>query len=242
MIGLILAAFFVYLAISIGVMALAAGWAKKRGRRPLPWRILAGLVMFLLFYAYMRSVPLPTDQAMIKHFQAHRADIEELVRRYRTFDPGPGKDHSILWKAQGDTPELIKRAGIAYISDTTMSYWLKDPYSPETARHVEELNKASRGFTLSQQYGVLCITLAASNRHRSPSLFHGVVWKDIYFFPEPPRIEGGYLLGPLNTKGGYKYKERVLSSLNFYPSNWKPYTSVFRPIEPQWFIHLDRSR
>ena len=195
----------------------------------------------ILFYLYMHSVPLPTDQAMIKHFQAHRADFEELVHRYRTFDPGPNKDHSVLWREQGDTPELMKRAGIAHISDTTLSFWLKDPYTLETAKQTRDLFEASRGFTLSQQYGVLGITLAASNRHRSPSIRHGVIWKDIYYFPEPPRIEGGYLLGPLNTKGEYKYKYRVLSSLNYYPNNWKAYESLFRPIEPQWFIHLSKS-
>jgi len=193
----------------------------------------------ILFYLYMHSVPLPTDQAMIKHFQAHRADFEELVHRYRTFEPGPNEQHG-LWEKQGDTPELMKRAGIAYIDDTTLSFWLKDPYTLETARQVEEQHKAKR-WMMWHQYGVLGITLAASNRHRSPSIRHGTIWKDIYYFPEPPRIEGGYLLGPLDTKGGYEYKYRVLSSLNYYPNNWKAFESVFRPIESQWFIHLSKN-
>ena len=212
-------------------------WQRKR--RLLQVALVAALS--ILLYFYVQSVPLPKDEEMIEHFHAHRADFEELVHRYRTFDPGLNKSHS-LWEKQGDTPELMKRAGIAYIDDTTMGFWLKDPYTLETARRAEKLHKASRGWRLSEQYGALKITLAASNRHRSPTFFHGVVWKDIFYFPEPPRIEGGYLLGPLDTKGGYEYKDPVLLSLNRYPSNWKAYTSVFRPIEPQWFIRLDRSR
>lgn len=211
----------------------------QRNRRLLKVALVATLG--ILLYLYMQSVPLPRDEEMIEHFQAHRADFEELVHRYRTFDPGPNKDHSVLWKEQGDTPELMKRAGIAYISDTTLSFWLKDPYTLETARQVEELLDSSKGFMSRRRYKALGITLAASNRHRSPSIRHGVIWKDIYYFPEPPRIEGGYLLGPLNTKGEYEYKYRVVSSLNYYPSNWKAFESVFRPIEPQWFIHLSKS-
>lgn len=58
MLGLmVLLAFLAYLAVSIGVIALAVRWAKKRNRKPWLWGGLAALVMYnLVFWDWMPTL------------------------------------------------------------------------------------------------------------------------------------------------------------------------------------------
>jgi hypothetical protein len=114
---------------------------------------------------------LASDETMISHFKEHRSEIEELVKRYREFEPEtaepgytwmsnkksgeyeevPYKSHD-LWERQGDTPELLKKASIdrirlhskipALIDSTTI--WLPDPYSAKSAKLAEEMIKNSK--------------------------------------------------------------------------------------------------
>lgn len=58
MLGLtVLLAFLAYLAVSLGVIALAVRWAKKRNRKPWLWGGLAALVMYnLVFWDWIPTV------------------------------------------------------------------------------------------------------------------------------------------------------------------------------------------
>jgi hypothetical protein len=56
------------------------------------------LLVSLGYYLLVVRNPLPSDDEMIQHFNAHRAEIEELVRRYRIFDPDSKVGHSTTWK------------------------------------------------------------------------------------------------------------------------------------------------
>ena len=54
--------------------------------------------------------PLPPDEELIEFFYQHRAEIEELVRRYREYVPPQGKSHG-EWEKMGNTKELFLQGG-----------------------------------------------------------------------------------------------------------------------------------
>jgi hypothetical protein len=70
-------------------------WATYRIARRCGSRAAIGLVLSFavgavlpVWWPYI-SNPLPEDEAMIAHLRTHRTDIEELVRRYRHYQPLP---------------------------------------------------------------------------------------------------------------------------------------------------------
>lgn len=200
------------------------------------------LVLFILcglwgaYYFVITRNPLPGDEEMITHFQAHQADFEEVVRRYRAFDAGtdgsPGG-----WAAQEGTPALLKRAGLRkHIFYSTPAWW-PDPYSLTTAVALEKA-RGKGSMKISRAYGAVVLRPSPKKRFRAMNLRYVTVWKDFMFFPEVPRIENGELLWPINTRGNYAKRRRVLPSLNDFPGEWKDYECVLRKIEPQWFIRM----
>ena len=200
------------------------------------WTLLALFGLCGAYYLVIARNPLPGDEEMITHFQAHRADFEEVVRRYRSFDAGPDRSPSD-WAAQEGTPALLKRAGLGKDIFGTSPLWFPDPYSKEAASLVKKKIE-ERGFQLYREYGALVLRQSPKKRFRAMNLRYGTVWKDFMFFPEVPRIENGELLWPINTQGNYAMRRRVLSSLNGFPDHWKDFECVVRKIEPQWFIRM----
>ncbi|MDL2275706.1 hypothetical protein LJC22_06235 [Desulfosarcina sp. OttesenSCG-928-G10] len=215
--------------------------------------VLMGIVLFLLWHS--RRVPLPTDEEMIAHFEAHRAEFEELVLRYRTFAE---REHwpELKWPNDEEkTRQLTRKAGIASINYLSLLYWLPEPYSLSTAQQVQaikdecfqewEQHSMSDKKTAPKcrldgyQYGVLEFSTILPNKgYHAHSWRYVAVWKQYLHFPEPPKIEQGYLFGPMQKDGQYGYRKRVFSSLNTYPSDWKDYECVYRRINTHWFIRL----
>ena len=221
-------------------------------------------VCFLVSTNWINKIPLTKDVDIIKHFNEHRADIEELVHRYRYFDqrrfaPFP------LWTTQEGTKELLDRAGVRDISKTSgLGTWLENPYSDESIQKLKEFREQRRtdmenyakygreqkapfheSSQLNYKYGVLRIKLKNEdgNYYDRPSFYPFTsVWKDLYHFPEAPRVENGVLITTPDTWGPYARKRRVLDSLDYNPDNWRSYECVYRRIEPKWFINLCRSR
>lgn len=227
------------------------------------WFPVIALALYYLFWLWN---PLPSDEAMIENFTAHRADFVEAVRRYRDYPRPPDKDTS-LWYKEDDTLEVYKRAGIDDID--ARGRWLPDTYSVKTAKRAHGLV----GFEYTHKYGALRITPATTplidhpdqtdhRRHYRNTLIFGVIWKDYYFFPEVPRVENGELLEPLSIVTGkfpgaellgyqfhekegvatIQHRDRVLPSLNRLPSHWKGFECVYRQIEPQWFLRMCNGR
>ena len=200
------------------------------------WTLLVLLIWCGAYYLVIARNPLPGDEEMITHFQAHRADFEEVVRRYRSFDAGPDGSPGD-WAVQEGTPVLLKRAGLRKHIFGTSPLWFPDPYSQEAAsllrKKIEE-----HGFQLFREYGALVLRPSPKKRFRAMNLHYVTVWKDFMFFPEVPRIENGELLWPINTRGNYAKRRRVLPSLDDFPDHWKDYECVLRKIEPQWFIRM----
>lgn len=205
--------------------------------------LVGGLAVLsaIAYYLFIVVSPLPSDETMIEHFYTHRADFEEVVKRFHGYERIRGKSSS-FWYKEGDTPALYERAEIHRIW-ATAPVWLPDPYSVETANEVERMRKtealrpAPRQF-LGHQYGALVIKPAPKEGYRALNLRYLFIWKDYQFFPEAPRIENGELLLPLNTRGEYSARMRVLPSLNHFPEHWQPFECVYRRIEPRWFLRM----
>jgi hypothetical protein len=223
---------------------LAAWLARRCGRRggPYGWAVfyvLLGVGAFCWF-----STGLPSDEEMIAHFQAHRDEFEEVVRRYRNYPTVRNVDRSIRWMKEGDTEALMNRAGIKYVSEGIP--WLPNPYTLETAKKLNARHQDPEyvPFSMFHKYGELLIKPAQQRYYIGSRLHRAVVWKDYYHFPELPRIEDGWLLGPLNTRGRYVYRRRVVSSANWFPLAWwnGSVGCVLRPIEPHWFLRLCTGR
>lgn len=198
------------------------------------------------YYLLLIWNPLPSDEEMIAHFQAHRADFEEIVRRYREYPAKHGlKSTPWDWYKEGDTTELLIRAGIDRVKNGG-DIWLPNPYSVETAIKIDRLfanyMKDIAPFPFSDTHGDLVLEPAPQprtsrfNRFSQANFAYGSISKSYYFFPEVPRIENGILQGPLKTDSGtmpgavfhekegvwtWQFHYRVLSTLNRFPLCWQ---------------------
>lgn len=193
--------------------------------------LLAGITAFFV----LREInPQPSDEEMIKHFYAHKSDIEEIVRRYREY-PEPIERHH-LWSSVPETKVLMKKTQIKYV-DSVSRLFFPDPYSATAALQIkDELQRP--GFDVFIRHGVLKITLD-DPRYFTTWSRYGIVIKDLYYFPEVPRIENGWLVVP-DATGVPEQFSPVVDSLNHPPKNFK--MCLLRPIEPKWFIRLCRSK
>lgn len=189
----------------------------------------AAILFWLLFGPPWRINTLPPDEELIAWFQTNRGDIEELVRRYRAYVPPEGVDHH-EWTKLGDTPELLKRAGVQRLNEI-LPLWLPDPYSRE-ARQLD--GDRVTDWRERPKYQALAIQ-PSDKRWRQ-----GRVWKDIVFIPAVPRIEDGILLGPVDSRGESVHSMRVLPTLNNEPPNVKRDECAVRQVEPQWFVRMCR--
>lgn len=218
---------------------------------------------WLIYYRLWIWNPLPSDEKMIEHFQAHRADFEEAVRRYRTY---PTNKDTSFWYKEGDTLLLFKRAGIDRINDL-VPMWLPDPYTVKTAILSNKIVDES-GHPPFAKFSSLQITPATTPRiehpdtmddssYRTYSIKFGFIWKGYYHTPEVPRIENGEMLWPLTTVGkGFpestfhalegvatlQSSSPVLSTLNRFPDSFGKMGCVYRRIEPQWFLRMCAGR
>ncbi|THF65232.1 hypothetical protein [Pseudothauera rhizosphaerae] len=215
--------------------------SKRKRPRMLRWGInlvLSVLGILVIYTLLLLTGPprrintLAPDEELIAHFYAHRADIEELVHRYRSYVPPPGAQHG-EWRKLGDTPELFKRAGVKrlkYIGPT----WLPDPYSLE-ARQRDKGKGIVAGWSAAAKYHTVAIVPLDSR-----SFYHNVVWKDLVFMPVAPRIADGVLVGPIDHLGRHSH-QRVFPTLNNEPPDVERDTCAYRQIEPQWFVRMCRT-
>ena len=201
------------------------------------YKLISLLGISVAYYVLIVRNPLPSDEQMIAHLNAHRADIEELIRRYRDYPSGPKIDHS-KWRKDGDTPALLKRAGIRDVDFVLPGPWLPNPYSIESAKKVEFEAKNAKSFTIFHKYGGLRLKPFPRASFYSIHPRYAHIWKDYFYIPEVPRIENNMLLGPYYTNGKYSARERVLPSLDGFPDKWKYYECVYRQIEPHWFLRM----
>lgn len=210
-------------------------------------KIYLSIVFFIIlalfiFYNLWQRVPLPSDEELIGFFHENRSQIEGLIEGYRAYDAIESKGDCSYWFRKDNNADLLKKAGIR-ISENILGWaWLPAPYSIKTGKKIKEIGYGEQGRQLNHQYGALSIKLL-DKRYLGGSIRYGVLMKYLVFFPEPPRIENGFLLGPFNEKGEYLFKSPIKDSLKYYPTDWrKARRCVLRNIEPRWFISLCKSR
>lgn len=94
MIGLsILAALFVYGWISFGVVWWVVKWAKKRGRSPVRWGIMAGLIMYhLVFWDFLPTL------IVYKYYCATKAGFWVYKTPEQWKEENPGVAETLTWK------------------------------------------------------------------------------------------------------------------------------------------------
>ena len=196
--------------------------------------------MFFIFYIlslYSYESHLPKDEVLIQFFYRHKPDILELIKRYQTYDADKSKGDHSYWEKADDTPILLKKAGVR-IDENILGLWLPNPYSIETSKLIASIGYGKEYIKLTHKYGSLSIK-PLDESYMRVSLKFGVVFKHLIYFPEPPRIENGFLLGSLRGDGEYSFRGRLYSSLDYYPKNWLDFRDcIYRYIEPQWFIIL----
>jgi hypothetical protein len=142
--------------------------------------------------------PFPSDEAMIAHFQTHRAEIESLVKSYREFMPTPEKSN---WEELPEVKVLQKKAGVEWV-DGGGPTWFPNPYSVEAAKQFHADLKAGRlpGFDL-RPYKTINIVEHVHHSLRLVLLTSGteMAFKNLAYMPEIPRIENGILLHAAST-------------------------------------------
>jgi hypothetical protein len=182
--------------------------------------------------------PLPSDEVMIAHFQEHRAEIEELVKRYRGCVTKVGTSCE-------DLPEnlaLMEKARVKRVTDVAPQ-WPPNPYSIEAAKQFSKLLQAGKIPSLNP-YSSIAVELLDEDdpkRHFASVLTASgrrLIFKELIFIPEVVRIEHEILWLPAHPFTGVTGKMRIYKTLDEYPSNWIKGTCVYRQFETHWFVHL----
>jgi hypothetical protein len=195
--------------------------------------VFAFVVWFVLFFN-----PLPNDEELIAHFNAHRSDIEALVKSYRDYHGVGGRP----WERNPETLELKRKAGVERVHQVG-ALWLPNPYLPETDALIERTIRSGSGRCFFRRYGSLEIEIDVNRYFRKSLRYPGAYFisKSLFFYPEAPRIENGWLLAPARKDGNIELHLRVVPSLDSYPPEWKKGECVVRRLEAQWFIHMCRA-
>jgi hypothetical protein len=198
--------------------------------------------LFAIVFAIAASLsfnPLPSDAELTSHFGAHRKEIEQLVKQFREV-PWPPQV-SPQWDDLPEVRALKERAGIRRVVESN-AVWLEDPYSAGTAKKLEEVARSDgqRYFALKRQFGSIEVKLA--DPHYGPRfaivrLSPATVWKELYYFPQAPRVSDGRVWWPTRPDG-LTAGSPVLDQLDSYPKSWGKGECVFRRVEDQWFIRM----
>lgn len=199
---------------AIFIVLLIAGITWLTCCSPPPWKINS----------------LAPDEELIAWFQDNRPDIEELVRRYRDYVPPEGKGHG-EWAKLGDTPAILQRSGVRRITHT-LNLWLPDPYSVEARKR--DGNRAAN-WREEAKYQTLIIEPADDKR-----FYHISVWKEMVYFPVAPRIENGFIIGPVDALGRNGHY-RISPHFNSEPPLVDRDECAYRPIDAQWFVRMCRT-
>lgn len=230
----VLAVFFFELYVVViysvgGGMGVIVRWLSKKFGN-----ICGALITLAMLTGMFSYSPLPSDEKMIAHFQAHKEEFDTLAQDFRAYIP---QNHP---QQPFDTvPEhkmLMNKAAIRRVFGYGVD-WFPDPYSAVAAKRFEVLKKLARSNRVDLTHPFRSIRFTLQNQalgHPSIGLWDWLT-KDYVYFPEIPKIEDGRLWYPVNAIGHMKSSERAASSLNYVPLGWIP-ACVYRQIEPHWFL------
>ena len=204
--------------ISSGAIAIPNGIHRK-------WKWLGVLILLVTGLLYWWHInPLPSDQAMIGRFNTHRPEIESLVKSYREFVP---KEGMRVWEHLPENKIRMQMAGVKRVKELATT-WFPNPYSIEAAKAFEEKKKnAANVLDFIRPHKTIGIELVDDKR---PEKHFGwvlissgpqLIFKELVYFPEIPKIENNILLMPASTSvssnAPWPSPYRVYSSLDDYP-------------------------
>lgn len=203
------------------------------------WSVMGLLLVGFLYWAHYN--PLLTDEEMIAHFNAHRADLEALVTSYREYNK-PTYSNVPNWHKLPETMALMEKAGVTRVKKLGPA-WHPDPYSVEAAKKfIQDIKTGS--LPSLRPYRTVGFWLQDPRRENDLAFVLGsfgfqVIFKDLVHIPVIPRIEKGMLWFGIDPyKGILDEGRRIFPTLNEYPPGWKKGECVLRQIAPQWFIRL----
>lgn len=179
--------------------------------------------------------PMVSDARLIKHLHAHREEMERIEQwiNGQHFNKR-GIDYVELKKLI--EPIEIERAGPGMP-------WPNDPYAIEIPQEVKRClvgknDVADRYACFKDRQSVIAFTPSfGRNDVRYFCNGRGTTGKNLVYFPGvPPRIENGFLLGPINAAGVIKPHGKLVSSTDRNPN----YENIARQIDAHWFISRSR--
>lgn len=175
-----------------------------------------------------------SDKEMIDHFNAHKAEFDELVKRYLAFDHRKGD-----WDKLPRVIELKEATGVQRIIDGP-GYWFENPYSIDAAKQSKEMEE-NKSWAEHHDRKTAIVQMQDERRHYDFDIRSAINWKDYVYYPAAPEIENGRIKLPrelIDRK--YGIRNRVLESLD--NPRWEYGECVLRRIDPQWFLRRCRSR
>lgn len=235
---------------SNGRNAVDQGWRSKAFRGWLVMEVVASVVLLFvvgsLTHTYFIN-PLPRDEELIAHFKAHRNQFEFLVRTYYTAPEPRAGQHRVLWDESPAIQKVKKELSVDWIGPHG-GYWPKDPYAADAYARIIGVDQTTPEgrFATRQQESLKVIVFV--DRSEALSLrFPGdaMIWKALFHTPVPIRVTNGFLEYPSEpgrtAPNLSAIPDRVLDSLNGYPSGWEKGRCLYRYIEPQWFLMMCRA-
>jgi hypothetical protein len=155
------------------VTAIIILWSEIKGCLPREGKkgVLtgSGLVLGLLgsfIWWFCFHNPLPGDKQLIEHFNAHRAEFEQLAQGYRNH-----RDRKTFYHPS--TPEIVAlmgKTGVNYIAEAGGGFgeWFPEPYSEHTLQVRKFLDIRSSGSEATVKEKMV------TYRRELPALFEGV--------------------------------------------------------------------
>jgi hypothetical protein len=184
------------------------------------------------FAPYFRS--LPSDEAMIAHFNKNRSDFEALVKIYI-------EDMSVSDSGVGilePTPEIravMKRINAeSVIGDDVL--WIPSDSNPMEPMKNPEADALKPG-DWRKFSGVI---LGYKHKTVARLKWGATVSKEYYYVPLIPQVEGGELRLP--SQPAAWGNGTLVDSLNTYPPTLGPWDAAYRQIEPHWYIKMRQNK
>ncbi|MEW6141449.1 MAG: hypothetical protein AB1733_24770 [Thermodesulfobacteriota bacterium] len=172
----------------------------------------------------------PSDEEMVAHFRAHRADFERLVQLY-----GQDPRHGVIIRPTREMRAIMKRIKVTWMVPDTKIWMPPDPYSEEARHEIKRLNlewKRHRGYPEVRRFSGVILGYQHKPAIRLKNLSY--IEKEYYYLPVVPQVANERLRTPTG-------HTRLFPTLNSYPADLVSGWCVYRQFEPQWFIRMCES-
>jgi hypothetical protein len=214
-----------------GFGAMVLVFPGSESAKKLHWSVELIVVGLFVWWGWFHN-PLPSDKEMIDHFNAHRAEFEQLVKGYRDF-----RQSSVFYeKSSPEVMALTSKLGVCCLHDFG-DEWVPYPYSERAARFREgrisrsadpkirprlatpedwqrEMPELFEGVPpitdLSHLKRQIAYVVVKPGTIGNPDeryilrlgLTRGGIYKAYWHFPQAPRIQDQRLAEPTQTRDG----------------------------------------